>query len=256
MDSSMIQRIALLALVLQFCASSSREWKPAYPGQIREQIEIEDTYIPRECGRKGEKTVLRGHWVDVHVHATIKSTGHKFEDTEEDETFVFQVGMKKVIAGLDRGVFGMCVGQQRRVHVPHTLGFGKLRKKGKHGEIPPESDLVLEIELLEIRKKAFAIDMDSNHTGFRRVDRNYDGWLDKNELFEQMKKVDVVEARLEKRKQKDDKGLELEVRNILALEDKNHDGKISWEEFSGNPAGAKHESGHTFRTRRHPNHEL
>ncbi|GLC42927.1 hypothetical protein PLESTF_001704800 [Pleodorina starrii] len=64
----------------------------------------------------------------------------------------FDVGTKageagSTLPGLDYGVRGMRVGGQRRVLVPPELGYGNLQV----GEIPPNSTLTLDIELLSIK---------------------------------------------------------------------------------------------------------
>lgn len=58
------------------------------------------------------------------------------------------------LAGVDLGVRGMRVGGQRRLLVPPNLGYGN---KGV-GEIPPNSTLQVDVELLSIK---------TNSIGFR-----------------------------------------------------------------------------------------
>nr|WP_272948228.1 FKBP-type peptidyl-prolyl cis-trans isomerase [Pseudomonas baetica] len=48
--------------------------------------------------------------------------------------------------GCDQGLMGMQVGGKRKLRVPAHLGYGE-RSMGK---IPPNSNLVFEIELLEV----------------------------------------------------------------------------------------------------------
>ena len=56
------------------------------------------------------------------------------------------IGTGRVIKGWDQGLMGMRVGGKRRLWVPAHLGYGE-RAVGK---IPPNSNLVFEIELLEV----------------------------------------------------------------------------------------------------------
>jgi peptidylprolyl isomerase len=56
------------------------------------------------------------------------------------------IGTGRVIKGWDQGLMGMQVGGKRRLLVPAHLGYGE-RTMGK---IPPNSNLVFEIELLEV----------------------------------------------------------------------------------------------------------
>jgi peptidylprolyl isomerase len=56
------------------------------------------------------------------------------------------IGTGRVIKGWDQGLMGMQVGGKRKLLVPAHLGYGE-RTMGK---IPPGSNLVFEIELLEV----------------------------------------------------------------------------------------------------------
>jgi peptidylprolyl isomerase len=56
------------------------------------------------------------------------------------------IGTGRVIKGWDQGLMGMQVGGKRKLLVPAYLGYGE-RTMGK---IPPNSNLVFEIELLEV----------------------------------------------------------------------------------------------------------
>jgi peptidylprolyl isomerase len=56
------------------------------------------------------------------------------------------IGTGRVIKGWDQGLMGMQVGGKRKLSVPAHLGYGE-RTMGK---IPPNSNLVFEIELLEV----------------------------------------------------------------------------------------------------------
>ena len=64
-----------------------------------------------------------------------------------DTPFDFQVGRREVIDGWDQGVPGMKVGGVRELRIPYRLAYGEAGRPG----IPPQQDLIFEIELLEIR---------------------------------------------------------------------------------------------------------
>jgi FKBP-type peptidyl-prolyl cis-trans isomerase FkpA len=61
--------------------------------------------------------------------------------------FQFTLGTGQVIQGWDQGVLGMRVGGQRTLIVPPRLGYGN----SANGNIPPNSSLVFDIELLDVR---------------------------------------------------------------------------------------------------------
>jgi len=83
---------------------------------------------------------------------TTQYTGWLEDGTEFDSSwsrgkpFQCVIGTGRVIKGWDQGIMGMQVGGKRKLLVPAHLGYGE-RTMGK---IPPNSNLVFEIELLEV----------------------------------------------------------------------------------------------------------
>ena len=59
------------------------------------------------------------------------------------------MGQKKIIAGMDRGLIGTCIGERRRITIPPHLAYGK---EGVDDKIPPDSTLVFYIKLLNIER--------------------------------------------------------------------------------------------------------
>lgn len=99
--------------------------------------------------REGDgKTATAGRKVQVHYEAWL-GDGLKFDSSvERGRAFVFKLGEGLVIPGWDEGVAGMRVGGRRLLHIPSDLGYGSA---GAGGVIPPDADLVFEIELLKVR---------------------------------------------------------------------------------------------------------
>jgi FKBP-type peptidyl-prolyl cis-trans isomerase FkpA len=61
---------------------------------------------------------------------------------------VFVLGSGSVIKGFDQGTVGMAVGGKRRLIIPPSLGYGSAGAGG--GQIPPNANLVFEVELLNV----------------------------------------------------------------------------------------------------------
>lgn len=68
---------------------------------------------------------------------------------ERNQPFTLQVGAGQVIPGFERGVVGMKVGGKRKILIPSDLAYGP---QGA-GPIPPNTPLIFEVELLEIKPK-------------------------------------------------------------------------------------------------------
>jgi FKBP-type peptidyl-prolyl cis-trans isomerase len=89
-----------------------------------------------------------GDSVEVHYTGWL-TDGTKFDSSlDRGRPFAFQLGAGRVIKGWDEGVAGMKVGGKRKLHIPAALGYGS---RGAGGVIPPNADLVFEVELLGIR---------------------------------------------------------------------------------------------------------
>ena len=59
----------------------------------------------------------------------------------------FLVGSNEVVEGMDSGVKGMKVGGKRTIVIPSRMGYGH---RGAPPDVPPNSALVFDIELLEV----------------------------------------------------------------------------------------------------------
>lgn len=105
------------------------------------ELKIEDVKVGEGADAQEGKTVL------VHYVGTL-ANGEKFDSSRDrDEPFDFTLGGGEVIQGWDEGVAGMKVGGVRKLTIPPELGYGS----ADLGKIPPNSTLIFEIELLEVK---------------------------------------------------------------------------------------------------------
>lgn len=93
----------------------------------------------------------KGHNVQVHYTGWLDSAGEKgkkFDSSvDRGSPFGFGLGQGQVIRGWDEGVAGMKVGEKRTLFIPADMGYGS---RGAGGVIPPNADLIFDVELLGI----------------------------------------------------------------------------------------------------------
>ncbi len=85
--------------------------------------------------------------ITAHYTGALAADGTIFQsshDFGQPATF----GLNQVISGWTQGVPGMKVGGIRRLIIPSALAYGSQRAAAN---IPPNSDLVFDIELVEIQ---------------------------------------------------------------------------------------------------------
>ena len=94
-----------------------------------------------ELAANGDTVVV--HYTGTFLDAT------KFDSSlDRGQPFSFVLGLGQVIAGWEQGVLGMKVGEKRKLTIAPALAYGSA---GIPGAIPPNSTLIFEVELLEIK---------------------------------------------------------------------------------------------------------
>lgn len=102
----------------------------------------------------GERQVKAGDEITVHYTGVLLD-GTKFDSSvDRGEPFKLTIGVGQVISGWDQGVIGMKVGEMRRLNVPAEFAYGDQAV----GNIPPNSPLIFEIELITIDNEEIVAD--------------------------------------------------------------------------------------------------
>ena len=98
-------------------------------------------------GKASGKVAKAGKRVTMKYIGRLQKNGQVFDQTKGNATFKFRLGVGEVIKGWDRGVEGMRVGDRRKLVCPPSMAYGSSRT----GPIPPNSTLVFEVELVDVR---------------------------------------------------------------------------------------------------------
>lgn len=93
------------------------------------------------------KEAVPGDTVTVHYTGALCKNGIIFQSSHDFGKPV-TFGLDQVIRGWTEGVPGMKVGGMRRLTIPSEMAYGSVRAASN---IPPNSDLVFDIELLDVR---------------------------------------------------------------------------------------------------------
>ena len=134
---------SLLVIAAAVVALAACDYLPTQPSVPLSKVDL-------RVGTGAE--VVNGRTIVAHVQGWIHNAerpeqkGIQFESTRDGSPAFFIVGSPDIIPGLNLGVLGMRVGGLRRIVIPPSLAFGA---EG-FGVIPPFSNVIFEIDLLEI----------------------------------------------------------------------------------------------------------
>ncbi|XP_029912853.1 peptidyl-prolyl cis-trans isomerase FKBP10 [Myripristis murdjan] len=131
--------LALCLLLLSLHVAAVR----CSPGPLLDVV-IDRYDIPRWCPREAQTE----DFVRYHFNGTFYADGKKFDSSHDrGAAFISQIGLGRLITGMDRGLQGMCVNERRRITVPPHLAYGSI---GTGGVIPADAVLVFDVLLLDI----------------------------------------------------------------------------------------------------------
>ncbi|XP_032393903.1 peptidyl-prolyl cis-trans isomerase FKBP10 [Etheostoma spectabile] len=130
-------------IAVLFCLHVTLVTVNCNPGPL-EDVVIDRYDIPKICPRE----VQTEDYIRYHFNGTFSADGKKFDSSHDrGKAFISQVGLGRLITGMDRGLLSMCVNERRRITIPPHLAYGSI---GTGGVIPPDAVLVYDVLLLDI----------------------------------------------------------------------------------------------------------
>nr|XP_043869402.1 peptidyl-prolyl cis-trans isomerase FKBP10 [Solea senegalensis] len=131
-------------LVFLLCARCCVDCNPS---PVLGDVVVDRVFIPAECGRETKD----GDFVRYHYNATFVD-GKAFDSSHQrGDAKVALIGEGRLIAGMNKGLQGMCVNERRTVTVPPHLAYGST---GAGDVVPPDATLVFDILLVDLWNKA------------------------------------------------------------------------------------------------------
>ena len=108
------------------------------------------------------KNNIEGEGVEIIIHSKIQvhylgklEDGTKFDSSyDRDEPLSFQIGLRQVIEGWERGLMGMKIGGKRTLIVPPELAYGE---RGAGDLIPPNATLIFDVEIVDIKPPGYVL---------------------------------------------------------------------------------------------------
>lgn len=138
--------IVLIAMVILALVITMIYFKNRKPSQ---NISMEQQGVKINVLKAGNgEEAVSGMKVTVNYTGWL-TNGTKFDSSlDRNRPLEFTLGKNEVIEGWEKGVLGMKVGEIRRLEIPSKMAYGEQDL----GIIPPNSDLVFEVELLKVAK--------------------------------------------------------------------------------------------------------
>ncbi|XP_006728938.1 peptidyl-prolyl cis-trans isomerase FKBP9 [Leptonychotes weddellii] len=110
-----------------------------------DQVQVHTYFTPPSCPR----TIQVSDFVRYHYNGTFLD-GTLFDSSySRNRTFDTYIGQGYVIAGMDEGLLGVCIGEKRRIVVPPHLGYGE-EGRGECWLLPSNSVLHFDVLLMDI----------------------------------------------------------------------------------------------------------
>ncbi|XP_073464003.1 peptidyl-prolyl cis-trans isomerase FKBP10 [Aquarana catesbeiana] len=119
----------------------------------KDGITVQNQIIPQPCKRKA----VTGDFVRYHYNGTLMDGTFFDSSYSRNTTYNTYIGMGYIIAGMDSGLQGVCVGEWRRIIIPPHLGYGE---NGAGESIPGSAVLIFDVHVLDFHNPKDSVDIE------------------------------------------------------------------------------------------------
>ncbi|XP_037119840.1 peptidyl-prolyl cis-trans isomerase FKBP9 [Syngnathus acus] len=105
-------------------------------------ITISNQQVPDPCPRKS----VEGDFVRYHYNGSLLDGTFFDSSYSRNRTYDTYVGRGYVIAGMDEGLIGVCMGERRTITIPPHLAYGE---EGTGSKIPGSAVLVFDVHIID-----------------------------------------------------------------------------------------------------------
>jgi len=126
--------------------SGKASYTPALP-TAKGETKTTKNGVKYETLKEGTGDELKPGLVAIFHYVGTLENGTVFDSTRErGNPYKVAIGTGQLIKGWEEGLPGMRVGETRKLWVPFAMGYGDREAQ----KIPPKSNLVFEVELLQV----------------------------------------------------------------------------------------------------------
>uniref|UniRef100_A0AAY4B947 peptidylprolyl isomerase n=1 Tax=Denticeps clupeoides TaxID=299321 RepID=A0AAY4B947_9TELE len=122
----------------------------------KDDVTVEIQTLPEPCTRKA----VVGDYIRYHYNGSFQD-GTIFDTSyQRNSTYNTYIGMGYVIAGIDKALQGVCIGEKRRVTLPPHLAYGE---SGIEGLIPGSAVLIFDIHVIDFHNPNDTVQIKTTH---------------------------------------------------------------------------------------------
>uniref|UniRef100_A0A674MXW6 peptidylprolyl isomerase n=1 Tax=Takifugu rubripes TaxID=31033 RepID=A0A674MXW6_TAKRU len=112
------------------------------PSHPSDGITVTNQIVPDSCTRKS----VSGDFIRYHYNGSLLDGTFFDSSYSRNHTYDTYVGLGYVIAGMDQGLIGICVGEKRTITIPPHLAYGE---EGTGSKIPGSAVLVFDVHIID-----------------------------------------------------------------------------------------------------------